>query len=757
MPGQCASNLVCVAGTCQFEGTVAAGGACWAHRDCAPQLYCAVSGRCEAAGTAAEGALCATGADCDKALVCDRFGVGGVCAAPGNADLGESCADTMDCVAGLACAESGICTPAAAVYPGFEGVSCAADLATFGVLFEVPRPERPLADFYRLPFPNDIRVRDEGTLDLDGFPRPGVTPTGRPGVDIVELLAAALSQDFAGFGSEVSVRLRFSRGFDGDFGPSAGYFGFVDITEGALEYGREVPRSLGYSVARGKYACQHSVVVRNQSEAPLLPGHTYAVYVTADVRSADGQAPQATPDFAAVLAPDRPAGDEALGRAWDVYAPLRAYLATQGMDAGTLAGAAVFTVGDPGARARALVEQALTTPLPIASELTLCEEGAVSPCGAEAACGPVDPAFHEIHGRLRVPGFQQGTAPYELEGGEIVEQSGVFQQNGNVEVCFALTVPRVPAGQEPAAWPLVVYGHGTGGRFNEIVHNGVARSLATASTPAAVLSLDAVVHGERRGASRHPAWTLLLNVDNPRAARDLRLQAAVDAVQALRMAQAGPLEVPGLAAPVALDPGKTVYMGHSQGADAGLMAGALSDGAAALVLSGAGGYLTDRVLRQTSPFAVADGFSLLLDDAVDHNHPYMTLWQTYVDSVDPVNYARLMYARPIAGVAAKHVLAIWGQGDTYVANSSSNALVQVMRLPVAVPVVEDLSTGTVARPVSDNKATAQGARTAACFQYEPDGPDGYDGNAVALLHEGAVSDWVAFVTSFFASGTPVVP
>ena len=63
------------------------------------------------------------------------------------------------------------------------------------------------ADFYRLPFPNDLRVRADGTLDLSDFPRPGLTLLG---VDLVDLYADAAEADFAGFASIDVVSFRFS-------------------------------------------------------------------------------------------------------------------------------------------------------------------------------------------------------------------------------------------------------------------------------------------------------------------------------------------------------------------------------------------------------------------------------------------------------------------------------------------------------------------------------------------------------------------
>src|SRR5262249_33210684 len=154
------------------------------------------------------------------------------------------------------------------------------------------------------------------------------------------------------------------------------------------------------------------------------------------------------------------------GSAWDAYAPFRAYLASEGIDESTIAGAAVFTAGNALARARTLALAALAAPAPKLSDLTLCDTGVVSPCqdaSGRGACGAADPNFFEIHGRFTVPIFQQGTEPYirPADGGAISNPPVVQRIEA---VCFALTIPK-NAAMPVGGWPLVVLAHGTGGSF----------------------------------------------------------------------------------------------------------------------------------------------------------------------------------------------------------------------------------------------------------------------------------------------------
>ncbi|RMH41361.1 MAG: hypothetical protein D6689_11380 [Deltaproteobacteria bacterium] len=757
--GDCAASFVCAGGTCQLEGTVGLGGSCWATRDCGAGLYCqpvadptATAGVCAPAGTGDVGDPCATGAECARGLVCQLFGFGGTCQAAGSSDLGEACTGTLDCIAGLACAPDGTCKAPPIAYPPFTGVDCADDAPPFRAFFEVPRPSAPPADFFRLPFPNDIRVADDGTLDMSDFPRPGPSVLG---VDVVSRYVDALVADFAGFSSVGVVTFRFSQRVDFDTA-TADAVQFVDVTPGAPEFGSALGRSWGYTTARTLYNCQHRFNVRNDPDNPLLPGHTYAVVLTTAIRAFESGDPAvADTDLAAVLASERPAGDDALAAAWDRYAPLRAYLSSQGIDPGTVAGAAVFTVADPTARMRALAAAEAAEPAPLVEDLTLCDGVAVSPCddGGARACGAPNPNYYEIHGRIRIPIYQVGDAPYETEGGALNLVGGEAVKVRDEMVCFAMTVPKAePA--PPGGWPYVVYGHGTGGSMRSVIATGVAEALATAATPAVAIGFDGVVHGERKAGSTRDSDSLMFNVINPPAARDNHLQGGVDVLHVLRLHEAGPLSVPGVG-DVALDGARRYYFGHSQGSNVGIPALAVSNAAPAAVLSGAGAFLTVSLTTKTSPVDAEAGLKFLIDPDFDGSHPVMTVFQTYFDPADTVNFAPLLIRRPPAGVASKHVLMTYGPGDTFSPPASLERMAGAAALDVVEPVIEDIDRPTVARPVGLNKTGGDGAaRMGAVFQYQP---DGYDGHFVAQRNPAAVADWLAFFTSLADTGAPAVP
>ena len=757
---QCGPTQVCAASRCISPGAVDLGGRCSANRDCSANLFCSTIGECTTAGSGAVGDACSTGAQCGDALACELYGVGGVCKAGAAADLGQSCTQTADCLSGLSCLAGGTCERTVDAYPPFGGVACAADETGFRIYFEVPRPAATPADFFRLPFPNDARINADGTLYLNDFPRPGPSFIG---LDIVDRYADAVASEFAGFSTVADVTFRFSRPLNPvSLGVGAANVHFVDVTSpGQAGFGNERSHTSTYLPGRSLYACQNILAVAPVRYQPLQPGGIYAVYVTSAIRSTGAQPPVQDPDLAALLGASQPV-DATLARAWTRYAKFRSYMTANALSADQIAAVTVFKVQDTTAKMKALKTAVEALPAPDLSEITLCNGATVSPCtlagDSSRVCGNSSGNFWEIHGRLSIPNFQQGTLPYEMpaDGGEIAFDSlGAPVQTGSLSVCFALTVPKAPA--PLSGWPLVVHAHGTGGDFKSAIYSGMSSKLAGAGVPMATLTFDGIGSGERRGASTRDPNGLVLNVFNPPAARDNHLQGAVDVIQALRVAQYASIPVPGLAGNVTFDPAHTYFFGHSQGSTFGIPAMAVSNRAAAVIFSGAGSYLTGAVLTRTSPANAAATLASLFGEPLGPEHPIMTLWQTWFDTIDPVNYDALLLPHPLPGIASKHIYLPWGQNDSYSPNAALDLTAQAMQVSLASPVLEPISgLQQISRPVSLNRLGGDSVqRTAACFQYAPS--IGEDGLFVSMDNNASITDWLAFLGSQEQSGAPLVP
>jgi hypothetical protein len=746
----CPQQQYCVSGVCAHPGSKKAGDKCVATSDCALDLYCG-DGVCSPGGLVAAGGACAADAVCEVPLRCNFSGFFGTCGEAGALEMGTACTASADCLAGLVCGPQKTCLPPQQAYPRFDGVACS-DEGFFRAYFEVPRADKPPKDFFRLPFPNDIRVT-AGKLDLSDFPKPGPTPLG---IDLVQLYVDAWTQDFEGFSSIGVTTFRFSQPIDDQTALGDGTH-LIDLTPGP-NYDVEYARDWVWAPSPTKYSCANRLTLRNTTDEPLRPGHTYAAILTTAIKSMKGDSLVVDPDMTTLLAGATPP-EAALLHAWQVYQPLRDWLKMKGAKAPPVAAAAVFTVQDAPGHVQRLAAAVAKAPGPVFKDVTVCGPGVKSPCddGTPArACGDVNDAFEELHGRFSVPIFQKGAEPYETPedgAGGFVEAAGVPQVQRTEDVCFALSVPK-KAKQPAAGWPLVVYHHGTGGSMRSFIDDGVAEKAAAFKTPAVVFGFDAVEHGARRGASTKKPDDLVFNPLNPRAARDNLLQGAADILQAFRVAEQG--GVPVSKDRTVVIGSQVAFFGHSQGSTSGALAVAVSDAAPAAVFSGAGAFLTRSLLDKTKPVNISVGMVYLLGEPLDADHPVLTIFQSFFDRSDPLNYNPLIVRRPPAPLTPKHVYMSWGSMDSYAPDKTLNANANSLGLPLVGKRPDKYYRPAVDRPVSLDVTADDGKtkRTAVVITYDP---DGYDGHFVAKSNPAAVADWSAFLDSFLMTGTPVVP
>ena len=309
------------------------------------------------------------------------------------------------------------------------------------------------------------------------------------------------------------------------------------MTQGAAEYGSGAGLYWFASGPRTKYICDNWLGVRRPHGAPLLPGHTYAIWITTAGKSEKNEPIERSSQLAALLAP-APPSDPVLAKAYASYAPFRGYLSDKGIDPATILNATVVTAGEVREPMQKLTAAVEGQAIPSAKSWVKCGGGAKSPCPdaeGERACGAASPDYDEYHALVSLPIFQKGTAPYQDSGGDLA--LGTPQRNE--DVCMALTVPKtaMPA----TGWPVVVFAHGTGGSFRSHVRSEIAGELSKATTPSGsvgfvVLGIDQVQHGPRRGGSTASPNDLFFNFTNPAAARGNPLQGAADQVGLGRLA-----------------------------------------------------------------------------------------------------------------------------------------------------------------------------------------------------------------------------
>ncbi len=631
--------------------------------------------------------------------------------------------------------------------------------------FEVPgaiNPPGEPGDFFRLPFPNDIRFVG-GKLDLAGFPTPGSTLLG---YDPVKIYADALSASASGWGTYPSVIFRFSGHIDFDS------FQFVeggktpvrwiDITPGD-DFGRSSGLRWVASEAGGKYVCSDYFAIQRPLGSPLKPGHSYAVFLTSEGRDKAGNAIERSPHLDAVLSEAAPS-DPALAAAHAKYAGLRSYLADQNIEPEFVLNATVITTDDVRAPMRELAQAVSEQPVPTASAWTRCALGVASPCPdaeGERGCQAEAADYAEYHALIELPIFQAGEPPYLTSGGEITGSVVRSEQ-----VCLSMTVPKA-ASMPAQGWPLLVFAHGTGGNFRSHVRPEVAQALSTSDTPMLVIGIDQVQHGTRRGQSTDSPNNLFFNFGNPSAARGNPLQGAADQLSLARFAQSLSLSAAQTGSDaLVVDATRVMFFGHSQGATEGSLAVPYASGFRAAVLSGNGASLKDSLLTKTQPVNIAAAVPLVLGDFDGNlglfagaNHPVLTLLQHWIDPADPLNFAALL-REPEPGQPGKSVFVSYGKGDTFSTPITLATYIQAARLDLAKSDVSaqppDKIGSLKEQPgaVSGNFSFAEEVLTLGARQYGPTAPS--DGHFVVFDVSAANADMLRFLSQAAAGGAPQV-
>jgi hypothetical protein len=597
-------------------------------------------------------------------------------------------------------------------------------------LFEVPRGGAAPADgFYALPFPNDIRVGDDGSIDLADHPRLN---------DLAGLYLDAIMAEQRGFGLSSAGFVRFDGAIDpaslpegaGAAAADGASVYLVDIDPDSPARGTFAPALARFQEIEGEAIGPHWLAVLPYPGFPLAERTTYALVVTRRVRSAGGDPIEADDDFRAVLAPDAP-DDPDLARAHAIYQPLGDWLDEAGGDErADLAAAAVFTTGAPTELLGRVREVILRdVPAPEAREVTLVDQ--------------LD-GYRWFDGRYDGPNFQRGEAPYLKagDGGDIAidPDSGDPVVQTTEDLRFSMSIPM---GVRPeGGWPVAIYAHGTGGDYHSFENDGTARWLAAAGI--ACISIDQVLHGPRNLGA--PPDLAFFNLQNPLAARDNTLQGALDDFQLVRLVQGMNIQAGGIR--VRFDPARIFFFGHSQGSLTGVPFVAWEPEIQAAIFSGAGGLLYLSLIHKTEPVDIAALVRLFLrDDPLDEYHPVLALLQMYMERSDSVSYARRL---------ATDVFISEGLIDRFTPVPSIEALATAMRVDLVSPMRREVMGLTLAgrsvldAPVSGNWDGATGV----LLQYD-EAPDS-DGHFVIFDLEDARQQSTQFLATEVADGVATV-
>jgi hypothetical protein len=725
--GVCRSGLACTEGVCQPGRSSEQGTPCVISAECKDGLYCGPERTCAPAGNGAQGATCTSDGDCNSGLRCNLIGLEAECQPEGNKDVGGTCAVSSECFGGLLCAEK-VCAPPPPGgppplgVPGFKGVECEAETGDVSAYFRVPRGQDD-KDYFRLPYPNDIRTKN-GRPDLTGFPTPGADLLG---YDLIDRWARYLEQTGTGYSVYPTVTFRFSGEIDFESLKGNTATRWIDITSGE-------GNDIGYygwsgTTGRSAYVCPNHLDFRPPTGKPLEPGHTYAVLITNSAKAKDGKALVVSQDLKDLLGASNPGG--ALSAAYTAYAPLRTWAASKSFDLASVVNAAVFTVGKHDEIAKKLATAVAAAPAPTATNWVKCGT-APSPCAQatnDRACPATpNPAFDELHALVTLPLFQKGTVPFlaPADGGDFVlDGNGQPIPQGTVEACMSLVVP---TGTMPAnGWPLVVYAHGTGGSFRSHVNENVSTRLSNidGTTKVAVLGIDQVGHGTRRGASTAKPETVFFNFTNPAAARGNVLQGAADQMSLVRFAKGLTLAAASSPTGAEIRFDRIAFWGHSQGATEGTIAMPYTEGVAGAVFSGAGASLIDSLLTKKSPVNLVSLAPVILAETpanVNSAHPALAMLQNAIDPADPLDHAAAIIG---AGPLAKHVFVPYGQGDTFAPPVTQLTYVVAAGLAIAQHPASVMAPDDLLGPLEPIPISGNAGVTAVVRQYTPNMYDGH--------------------------------
>jgi hypothetical protein len=639
-------------------------------------------------------------------------------------------------------------------------------------VFTVPAQVSALDDahFFEHPWPSDFRRDADGSIRLDGYVNPYLSP-------LIKKYQGQLKGKLGGFSPFAAGYLNLAASLDPTTLPTdpkgsvatTSTLQLIDVDEKSAEVGARHPIRVVYRDRVGDYyLAPHTISWMPILGMPLRPKTKYAIVGTTGLKTPDGRAFAPNAALSQVIA-----GQGALGTAW---APAIAQLAKAGVAKTSIAHLSVFTTGDPVGELLGAAEVVRATAAPHVTDLAYKSSTA---------------SYDRYEGHYDgSPNFQaDGTgadsnlaAGFKSGGGDFaLGADGKPKVQSTFSLRFLLTVPPVSKCPMPTGgYPIVLYAHGTGGDWYSFDNDGTAAALAGQCL--AGMGIDQIFHGVRPGAPKptdpnveSEEELLFFNVDNALSARTSPRQAALDEVARARMIATGGLAIASGAShngtAIAFDPKRIAFFGHSQGGLNGPLFLAVDDYARGGVLSGAGSAISYSLLLKTLPTPSVSGLIKALlsiqpenDDEWTELHPVISLLQTLIDTTDPIHYYGAITREPFPGHVAKSVLMTEGvradgSGDNYAPPRTIESGAIAARYPLFNPVVWNVPELTsyagvppIDGPISGN--FAGGKATGAIAQFVP--PAGVDGHFVVFDVPAARTLAAKFSASLLSDGVPVI-
>lgn len=467
-------------------------------------------------------------------------------------------------------------------------------------------------DFYRMPWPFDARLSDDGLVDLSDFPDPGV--------DIFRRYVAGVEANVRGFSLMPVIYVRVDENPIPSGPPHPTESLLVDGSAQLIALGDRcgdrVPIEVAISTDEDDYINGTVLTVAPVPGFPLRPSQTYAFVALRSLGNPDGFQLEPSAELEQALAGQHV--DPSINQAVE---PLMDCLADAELELADIAAAAVFTTQDPITEVRAL------------RDFVWSQADAPQPSGFAYSDTWSRAGYETYLGTYETPMFQDGLSPYAITGGAIH-----FEDDGSPIVQREETVPftvAVPTTGE-APYRLLIWVDGTGADDTSWVDSEVTQSMLRAGF--VVAGYTPQFHGSRATPGSDEELHSF-NYLNPDSFRNTFRQQIADTSYFVRLmteSRSALTELPEI------DDSRIAYAGQSQGALIGAMLAAVESEIDTYMLNGVGGYLSITAVERVDPIDIP---ALIADIAgIDRNytrfHPLMALAQLGGDVSDPQNFAR---------------------------------------------------------------------------------------------------------------------
>ncbi len=482
--------------------------------------------------------------------------------------------------------------------------------------------------FFSLPWPNAIRKKADGSLDLWGIPTNGSVP--------LALMINGASDVIRDFGTNAAVYLQFTGEIDAATLPTPSASASpsspvqlvnLDDPSDRVPVVARIERADGYRTA-------NLLSLLPYPGRSMRPSSRYAAIVTNGVRALDGTPLAPSPTLAALDDPwwlGRARSEAAWTELRAQRDAVRSSLAATPWAAADLVGFTVFTTQATHRELDAVAAAVAATPLQVPAV------DVVTPCTAD----PAKPAL--LRGRLELPMYQSGPYPYESSGGDIwIGPDGRAVEQGVRDVSLEVRVPCAPPPAE--GWAIQTYVGGTGsdadgsGRFGKDATATIIGAIAPLYSPGE----DGDAYSE----------SLFYNVLNPRAARTNPIQQAANNLVLLRTMEAFSvsLDLAGSTRVVGTDDAHVVITGHSQGAQTLTLVWRAHPGIDAIVSSAASSGQYNSISYRSD---IRARFGQVIGDSahLDPRNPLVQVVETLMDVDEPASFPTSGSWLNVAGLA----------------------------------------------------------------------------------------------------------